>query len=79
MSLILAKAVYILGITNLIFLILVLFSCRCFLGTKAYIVLMGKAWFKKFYRYHCFYWWGFVISVFLHAALAFLAFGNPFF
>jgi len=67
-----------LGIINLFFLVLIIFSCRCFLGTKIYLVLLQKRWFKKFYQYHCWYWWGLVVSVFFHTLFAFLIFGFPF-
>jgi hypothetical protein len=78
MNLLSTNMIAYLGISNLIFLVLVLFSCRCFLGVKWYLVLMSKPWFKKFYRYHCWYWWGFVISVTLHTILALILFGLPF-
>ena len=71
------RVTYLLGISNLIFLVLVLFSCRCFLGTRIYLKLLSQNWFKKFYQYHCWYWWGFIISVFLHTILAFVTFGSP--
>ncbi|OGY17390.1 MAG: hypothetical protein A2784_02835 [Candidatus Chisholmbacteria bacterium RIFCSPHIGHO2_01_FULL_48_12] len=78
MNLLSIQAIYLLGISNLVFLVLVLLSCRCFVGTKVYLTLLSKTWFKKFYQYHCWYWWGFIISVLLHTLLAFLLFGFPF-
>jgi len=72
------QTIYILGITNIIFLVLVLFSCRCFLGFKLYVKLVKTAWFKKVYKYHCWYWWGFIISVSLHTLIAYLLFKFPF-
>jgi hypothetical protein len=72
-----AQLTYILGITNIIFGLLVLFSCRCMLGN-----FIGRLhqynWYKKFYSYHCYYWGLFIISVFFHAGLAIFAFDNPF-
>ncbi len=78
MEILYGKLVFILGIANLVFLFLVFFSCRCLIGTKTYLKLLQQLWFKKFYQYHCIYWWGFMISVALHTILAFKVFGNPF-
>jgi len=63
------KIVLILGITNIVFGLLVLFSCRCMMGTfiKKFF---DYNWYKKFYKYHCYYWWIFFASVFMHALLA---------
>ncbi|MAG20348.1 hypothetical protein CL618_02860 [archaeon] len=66
-----SKIVYVLGFVNIFGLLLVLFSCRC-LGFRL------KIGASKFYKYHCYYWWIFIISVLLHALLAFNVFGNPF-
>lgn len=72
----LAQLVFILGITNLVSLLLVLFSCRCMLGT-----FVNKLWkyegYRKFYSLHCYFWWLFVISVILHAVLAIVVYGIP--
>jgi len=34
--------------------------------------------YMKFYNWHCYYWWFFIVSVALHALIAVTAFGNPF-
>lgn len=73
------KLVYILGITNLVSLLLVLFSCRCMMGVRLFAQLMKRSWYKRFYTSHCYYWWVFVISVAFHSVLALVAFGNPLF
>lgn len=68
------QALFILGITNIIFLILVLISCRCMgiwkLTKKIHLP-------DKLYRYHCLYWYGFMISVLAHTIIAFYLFGWP--
>ena len=71
------KAAYLLGYANILGLILVLFSCRCIMGTKPQTLSKSK-FYMKFYSYHCYYWWFFIVSVALHALLAITAFGNPF-
>ena len=72
------KLVYILGITNLVSILLVFFSCRCLSGVKFVIGMMKYDWYKKFYSMHCIYWWIFAISVVLHVILSFLMLGSPF-
>jgi len=72
------KLTYVLGITNILGLVLVYFSCRCLPGTKFLGKLSRYKWYQKFYRYHCYYWWFFFISVFLHTIIALIIFGNPF-
>ncbi|MCH8329041.1 MAG: hypothetical protein IIB81_01465 [Nanoarchaeota archaeon] len=76
-DLLIAKAAYLLGYANIIGLLLVLFSCRCIMGIKPE-TLSKSNFYTKFYKYHCYYWWFFIISVALHAVLAVTAFGNPF-
>ena len=72
-----AKLSYILGITNLISMGLVFFSCRCLVGSWFVKRMMKYDSYKKFYNGHCYYWWIFAISVILHAVLAITAYGNP--
>ncbi|MBI2662442.1 hypothetical protein HYX11_03205 [Candidatus Woesearchaeota archaeon] len=69
--------IFFLGLSNLLFLILVLLSCRCMLGTFVR-KLWQYQWYQKFYSKHCYYWWGFTLSVFLHATLALYFYGIPF-
>ena len=71
------RLIYILGITNIIGIILVLFSCRCILGVRVANRIIKYSWGKIFYKYHCLYWWLFIISVILHTILAFVYLGNP--
>jgi len=72
-----ARITYILGWANIIGLLLVLFSCRCILGLKPDSLSKSKI-YMKFYRYHCYYWWFFIVSVAIHAIVAITVFGNPF-
>jgi hypothetical protein len=73
------KIVYILGITNVIGLLLVLSTCRCILmiGLLTQGLVKSKL-YPIFYRYHCYFWIFFIISIILHAFVAFLTFGFPF-
>jgi len=54
---------FIAGITNLIFLLLVLVSCRCVGIWKFSTNWLNSEKYQKFYKYHCLYWYGFIISV----------------
>lgn len=72
-----AKLVFILGITNLVGMFLVLFSCRCILGWQPKFLQASRR-YMKFYAYHCWYWRFFLLSVFLHAVLAITSFGRQF-
>jgi hypothetical protein len=65
-----ARLVFILGITNLVTGGLVLLSCRCIPGSKVTGNLMKYQAYKRFYRYHCYIWWVFLISVAVHAVFA---------
>lgn len=71
------KLVFILGVINIAGLLLVFFSCRCLMGRKFAERLWKHGFYKKFYNYHCYFWWIFMISVLLHTAVAFLTFGIP--
>lgn len=77
MSDIAVKLVFILGITNIVSLLLVFFSCRCLLGVNFFNKMMQRGWYRKFYNKHCYFWWIFFSSVIGHTVLAFLIFGNP--
>ncbi|MFC2024746.1 hypothetical protein ACFLTJ_04170 [Chloroflexota bacterium] len=75
-SLVAARVIYVLGITNLVTGLLVFFTCRCLPGSR-----LGRKWmqhgrYQRFYRYHCYYWWAFWISVIVHAVFG-IAFLGP--
>ncbi len=72
------KLIYILGLSNIIGLLLVFFSCRCLVGINFVKKMWKYRWYQKFYNYHCYYWWFFFISVLMHTLIAFLVFGIPF-
>lgn len=72
------RITFILGITNLIALALVAFSCRCIIGNKIADKLQNYSWYQKFYKKHCYYWWFLFVSVFFHAVFAIIAYGIPF-
>jgi len=68
------QILFIAGITNIIFLVMVLLSCRCMVFSKYTQKLLSS----KLNKYHCWYWWGFIASVLVHTVLAFYLFGWPF-
>ena len=67
------KLIFLLGLTNLISIGLIFLSCRCLAGG----FLSRYKWYPKFFNLHCYFWWIFIISVILHATIAFLVFGIP--
>jgi len=69
---------FITGILNIIFIILIALTCRCIGMNSLTNGLMKKKWFIKLYNVHCFYWYGFFISVIIHSVVGFYLFGNPF-
>ncbi|KXA90175.1 hypothetical protein AKJ40_01940 [candidate division MSBL1 archaeon SCGC-AAA259M10] len=73
-----ARISYVLGIVNLVSMSLVVLSCRCMMGVGFVNRMQEYAWYRRFYRAHCYYWWIFFLSVLFHAVLAVTAFGNPF-
>ena len=73
-----AKLSYILGIVNLVTMAMVVLSCRCIMGVDFVNRMQKNSIFQKFYRYHCYYWWLFFLSVLFHAILSITAYGNPF-
>jgi hypothetical protein len=72
------RIIFVLGITNILFLVLVFFSCRCLGGARLLGRLFKHKRFLKFYSKHCWFWWGFYISVIIHTVVAFLIFPIPF-
>ncbi len=72
------KVVFAAGITNIVFLLLVLLSCRCMGITPIINRFMGNKNFQRFYSKHCYYWWLFIASVLVHTFMALYLFGNPF-
>lgn len=73
-----AKLVYVLGITNLLGLFLVFFSCRCLMGPRLAKFMLKIPSYQKFYQTHCWWWYLFFISVAAHALLAISVYGSPF-
>lgn len=59
------KLTFILGWVNIIGLILVVLSCRCIPINLPESLQKTKA-YQVFYKYHCYYWYLFLISVALH-------------
>ncbi len=71
------KVLYLLGISNLVFLVLVFLTCRCVMGRQLFEFLWKRPWYQKVFNYHCYLWWGFFLSVLAHTLIAFGLFGNP--
>jgi hypothetical protein len=72
------RIIFVLGILQGITAILILLSCRCFGGISLGAKLLKYPVFRKFYKYHCYLWWPFWISVVVHVVLAINLMGFPF-
>jgi len=76
-SIAVARTIFILAIVNLATGAAIFFSCRCISGIAWGPRLMQVGWFRRFYRFHCYIWWVFWVSVIVHAVLGLLFFGWP--
>ncbi len=77
-SIVTLRIVFILGIFQTLVALAIFLSCRCVSGFKPAARLTRGTAFRKFFRYHCYYWWLFWISVAAHVFLAVGLTGNPF-
>jgi magnesium-transporting ATPase (P-type) len=76
-SLIAIRVLFILGIINLAAGILIFFSCRCLPGSRIGKRLMKYKWYQGFFKWHCYIWWIFWISVVIHAIFGLIYIGWP--
>ena len=77
-SIIGARIIFITAIVNIVTILLIYLSCRCLPTSR-----LGKNWmknitFKNFYKFHCYLWWIFGISVVIHVVFAIVRLGVPF-
>jgi hypothetical protein len=77
-SIVALRLVFILGIFQSLVALGILVSCRCVSGFKSAAWLTKTTAFRKFFKYHCYYWWAFWVSVAVHVFLAINLTGNPF-
>ena len=73
-----ARIVFIFSILNIILGILVFFSCRCIPGSKYFHGIMQNKNYLSFYKFHCWLWLLFLISVTIHGVIAINMLGFPF-
>ncbi len=72
------RVLVVLGIVNAVLLLVMLLSCRCFIGAQPLAKITRSSAYKKFARYHCWIWWPLWASVATHAVLAIRYIGWPF-
>jgi hypothetical protein len=75
---ILLRVVFITGLINIIAVLLILFSCRCVNMWKITSGLSKYPRFKRFFKWHCYWWYVFLPSVVIHIVFAWLLLGIPF-
>lgn len=72
------QILFLLGLSNITFLILVLLTCRCMGIPRLTRKMFESKKYMKLYSLHCYFWLAFITSVILHAIFAFLYIGFPF-
>ena len=72
------KIVFITALINLLSVFLILTTCRCMNMWKITSGLNKMAWFKRYFRWHCYIWYIFVPSLIIHAYFAISVMGVPF-
>lgn len=72
------RFIFITGLTNLLFGLLVLFSCRWVPMTKITKPLQKYKFYQTYYRLHNYFWWLFWISIAIHIPFAISYVGFPF-
>ena len=60
------------GIINLVFVLLLFFTCRFIPRAKMTKSWINQKWFKRLYRYHTYFWWVLIPSVLIHFAVVIL-------
>ena len=60
------------GIINLVFVLLLFFTCRFIPRAKLTKSWINQKWFKGLYRYHAYFWWVLVPSVLIHFVVVIL-------
>lgn len=73
-----ARIVFIFSILNIVLGVLVFLSCRCIPGAKFFHNIMQNKRYIVFYKFHCWLWLLFLISVMIHAIFAVNLLGFPF-
>jgi hypothetical protein len=77
-ALVMLRIVFVTALINILAILMVLFSCRCMNTWKITGGLNKLAWFKHFFRWHCYLWYVFLPSVIVHAVFALKLLGIPF-
>lgn len=72
------RLVFIFGITNLVAVLVIFFTCRCIPMWKLTHGIMKQKWYQSFYKFHCYLWWILFGSIVIHIILAFSLVGFPF-
>ena len=60
------------GIINLVFVLLLFFTCRFIPRSKLTKSWINQKWFKLLYRYHSYFWWVLIPSVLIHFVVVIL-------
>ena len=72
------RVIFVTGLTNLFFGLLLLFSCRWVPLNRLTKRLQKLPFYQRYYRFHNYLWWLFWISVVIHVPFAIGYVGFPF-
>jgi choline-glycine betaine transporter len=72
------RIIFITGLTNLFFGLLVLFSCRWVPIARITRPFSKSRGYQRFFRLHNYFWWLFWISIAVHVPFAISYVGFPF-
>lgn len=76
-SVVVARLILFLGISNFVLILLIFLSCRCLPGSRVGARLMKMRWYKRFFGRHCYLWAVLWPSLTVHAFLAIMFLGWP--
>ena len=73
-----ARIIFITAMFNIVLMLMILLSCRCMNTWKLTSWLNKQAWFKAYFKWHCYVWYILLVSLVVHAVFALRFFGVPF-
>jgi hypothetical protein len=77
-AIVMLRIVFITAMVNIVFLLLILFTCRCMNMWKITSPLNKFSWFKQVFKWHCYLWYIFLPSLIIHIVFAIWVLGVPF-
>jgi hypothetical protein len=73
-----ARIIFITAMINIITILMILLSCRCINTWKITKWINKYAWFKRYFKWHCYIWYILLPSLLIHIIFAIRLLGVPF-